>query len=220
MVALVEQGSVNTSLDLAGRLVSAVGVTLDLRYKVPFGGTRQADIVHAWCGGYSQRRLNSDGLIVLREVEIGRGPMRGWIDLLAWQPDHRVLIVVELKTEIHDVGQIERTLGWYGREARAVAAANGWRPRIVSRWLLVLATAENDRRIMDNATRLSQSFPARGSDLEQFDRSVSGLAMIYPGNRRRHWLLGTWVDGRRTPAPYADYRDAAAAVRQMRTRRS
>jgi hypothetical protein len=36
-----------------------------------------------------------------------------------------------------------------------------------------------------------------------------GLALIDPSSRRRAWLIRTRLDGRRSPAPFADYADAA-----------
>jgi hypothetical protein len=44
--------------------------------------------------------------------------------------------------------------------------------------------------------------------------------MIDPRSRRANWLVATTVDGRRTPASYRDYRDAAEllATRMQRPR--
>ena len=198
MVALVEHGEVNASIDLAGRLVSAAGVTLDLRHHVPFGGMRQRDAVHAWCMAYVQRRLMRDGWIVLREVEIGQGLMLGWIDLVAWHAGLRVVLVIEVKTQIRDLGQIERTLGWYARAAPTVARAKGWNPAVISRWLLVLATSENDQGISDIVPAVRQAFPYRSTASLATPEPVSALAMIDPATRRKRWLLPTWADGRRT----------------------
>jgi hypothetical protein len=36
-----------------------------------------------------------------------------------------------------------------------------------------------------------------------------GLAVVDPTSKRRDWLRATRVDGRRSPAPFRDYGDAA-----------
>ncbi len=85
---------------LEARLVTETPLLLDRR--------RQREPVHARCIGYLRRRLERDGWSVSTEVEIGGGRARGWIDLLAYHPAARILLVVEVKTELHDIGQIER----------------------------------------------------------------------------------------------------------------
>ena len=207
MVAMVETGRANVSVDLAGRLLTTLGVSLDVRFVVPFVEPRQRDAAHARSVAYVQRRLERAGFRVRREVEVGSGRSHGWIDLLAWHPNSGVLLVVEVKTEIHDVGQIERTLGWYGREARRPAREMGWHPTSIGRWLLVLATEANDQRLVENREALGQSFPARVPPMPGEPGQAPGLAMFDPSSRRRSWLIRARIDGRRSVAPYRDYRD-------------
>ncbi len=47
---------------------------------------------------------------------------------MAFDPRTRTLAVIEIKTQLDDLGQIERTLAWYEREAWAAARRLGWRP--------------------------------------------------------------------------------------------
>jgi transcriptional regulator with XRE-family HTH domain len=206
MVSLIEAGGVNFSCDLAGRLLSTLGVTVDLRYQVPHTETRQRDVAHIACVAYVRRRLEREGWLVLREVEIVHGRSHGWIDVLAYDPVTRVLLVIEVKTEIHDVGRIERTLAWYGREAWAVAKGLGWQPSVVRTWLLIMATEANDARIKANRDAVAQSFPGRAMTMLS-PEPPSGLALIDPRSRRRDWLMRARVDGRRSAAPYTDYLD-------------
>jgi transcriptional regulator with XRE-family HTH domain len=202
-VTMIERCQVNWTVDGAGAVVAALGVTLDLRFQLALAIPRQRDAAHARCVAYVQRRLERDGWIVRREVEIAHGPSHGWIDLLAFHPATRRLLVIEVKTELVDVGVVERALGWYRRAAEGLAREFGWRPASVGSWSLLLATDANDRRIRENAEALAQSFPARAATFPQ----ASGLAMVDPRSRRRAWLIRTRVDGRRSPAPYADYAD-------------
>jgi transcriptional regulator with XRE-family HTH domain len=214
----VEAGILNVTVDTAGRLLGALGVTLDVRYQIPFSDPRQRDAAHARCVAYVQRRLEALGWIVAREVEIVDGRWRGWIDVLAWNPATRELLVIEVKTEIRDLGRIERTLGWYRRLAAAAGRRRGWQATRVATWLLVLATAANETRILENRDGLRQSFPERAPEmlvrLERSGLGRSGMALIDPRRRRRDWLVRTRADGRRSPAPYRDYAHFLFVIRR------
>ena len=56
---------------------------------------------------------------------------RGVIDLLLWHPGRRALLVIELKTDIVDVGEMlgtldmKRRLAWQIAEERGLASADG-----------------------------------------------------------------------------------------------
>jgi Holliday junction resolvase len=185
MVSLVEAGTANFSCDLGGRLISAVGVTIDLQYQLPHAEPRQRDAAHARCVAYVQRRLERDGWLVAREIEVGSPRSHGWIDLLAFDPRTRTLLVIEVKTQLDDVGRIERTVAWYVRGAPAAAMRLGWHAEAVGSWLLVLATDANEQRLRENRLTLAQSFPRRAPELDL----GPGLALIDPRSRRRAWLI-------------------------------
>jgi transcriptional regulator with XRE-family HTH domain len=210
-IALLELAAVNSTLEMAGRVLAPMGVVLDLRHRLPFVEPLQRDAAHALCVAYVQRRLERDGWIVLREVEVEDGPARGWIDLLAWHPGRHLLLVIEVKTEIRDLGAIERTVQWYRRGAVSAARARGWQPRIVGVWLVLLWTEANEAALAMNRDALAQSFPRRAPELlDDPGDPRPGLALIDPSSRRRAWLVRSRIDGRRTPAPYADYRSFMA----------
>ena len=196
-------------------LLAAMGARLLVDVSPPFiANSRQRDAVHARCSSHVARRLERAGWQVTTEVEIGGDRSRGWIDILAWHPVSGTLFVIEIKTELRDLGAIERSLGWYEREAWTAARRLGWRPTRVVGCLLLLATEAVELRITDNRPELARSFPTRARELAnvvagQFDgRPLKrGLALIDPRSRRAAWLRPSRVDGRRTPAPYADYAD-------------
>jgi hypothetical protein len=90
--------------------------------------------------------------------------------------------------------------------------------RVVA-WLLVLATDEVDAGLRTNRMVIDEVFPVRATAM--MDRLVDtgapspdgrGLALIDPSSRRRDWLIRCRIDGRRSEAPYRDYRDAAARL--------
>ena len=211
--------------------VHSILVALGVRYRLildpPIVEARmQADLVHARCSAHVERRLQAAGWRTAREVEIGSDRSRGWIDLLAWHPESRVLLVIEIKSEIHDLGAIERAMNWYQREAWAAGRRLGWLPRRVGSALLVLQSEVNDRTIAINRDVLAATFPQRADGLARIVGGATdkadgrNLAMIDPRSHRARWLRATRVDGRRTSAPYADYIDAVRSIEQGSGRRS
>jgi DNA-binding XRE family transcriptional regulator len=129
-IASIEGGRANPSLDVAERIGIALGLELQFIGRTPaiIGGRGQRDVVHARCSGYADRRLLGLEWLTRREVTIVRGRTRGWIDLLAYDPRRRILLVVEIKTWIDDVGALERQLDWYIRESPSIARGFGWHP--------------------------------------------------------------------------------------------
>lgn len=216
-VATIESGRGNPSLDLVERVAERLGIQLDLVGTRPVViSPRQRDLVHARCSGYVDRRLRRAGWDVRREVEVVHGRHHGWVDLLAFDPRTGTLLIVEVKTRIDDLGAIERQLGWYERSAIDLARISGWRARRISAWLLALATDEVDASIRANGDALQAAFLDRALTMSGIvDGLVTpnprsrGLALIDPSSRGRNWLMKTRVDGRRSPAPYRDYTDAA-----------
>ncbi|MDQ2965867.1 MAG: helix-turn-helix transcriptional regulator [Chloroflexota bacterium] len=223
MIGRVERATVTPSFEVSGRLFGALGVEAELLVRVPFlvDRQRQRDPAHARCTAYVQRRLEKTGWIIRREVEVVQGRSHGWIDVLAFDPGAGTLLVIEIKTQLDDLGRIERSPGWYEREAVAAARRLGWRARRIRGWLLLLATAAADDRVIENREALGASFPGRAPAMIAWLRGSSlsapdgrAFAMIDPRNRRRAWLIRTRIDGRRTPAPYRDYADFMAALRR------
>lgn len=196
-------------------LIAAMGGHLRIEVDPPIlaGRRQQLDPAHSRMSGFIARRLEAIGWRVATEVEIGGNRSRGWIDLLAFDPTSGLVLVIEVKTEIHDLGRIDRTLGWYEREAWAAARRLGWRPRSVIGCLMLLMTQQNDGTVRENRESLQRLFPVRAGVLSTIVEGVSsrmpsgarGMAMIDPRSKRRSWLRPSTIDGRRTPAPYVDY---------------
>lgn len=215
-ISRIEQAKASDlPLSVIAILVEAMGGRLRIEVDAPFLGERrsQLDPAHARMSGYVARRLESAGWRVATEVEVGGNRSRGWIDLLAFNPAMRLLFVIELKTEIHDLGQIDRTLSWYEREAWASARRLGWRPMAVTGCLLLLMTERNDAAVRFNRESLRRLFPTRARILSTVVEGTSpdtsqngrGLAMVDPRSKRRFWIRPLADDGRRVPAPYVDY---------------
>jgi transcriptional regulator with XRE-family HTH domain len=200
----------------AARVLEAMGARLTLTVAAPFLADRelQRDPVHARCTSYVAVRLQRAGWLTAEEVEIGGDRSRGWIDVLAFHPQHGLLLVIEVKTEVRDLGAIERQLGWYERGGWTAARRLSWRPARVLGCLLLLATEMNEARIGDNRAAFDAGFPIRATVLRQImaneapaTRGDRAMALIDPRSRRANWLRPSRFDGRPTPAPYVDYAD-------------
>lgn len=217
-IARIELGGANPSLDLVARIASALRLEIDLVARTPviIGARNQRDAVHARCSGYVDRRMRAAGWLTAREAEIVHARSHGWIDLLAFDPSSGILIVIEIKTSVRDLGEVERHIGWYERSAFGVAMGFGWRPRHVASWLLVLATAEADAFVRANRDIVARAFPMRAIEMAGLvagdtrpEAGARGLALIDPRSRRREWLIRCRSDGRRSAAPFIDHADAA-----------
>jgi len=221
LIARFEQARMpDLPLATAVRVLDALDIGVDLRLLAPRVATAsQRDRAHARCVAYVARRLERAGFIVATEAEVGTERWRGFVDILGFDPSSHMLLVIEVKTAIDDVGAIDRQIGVYEQGAWQAAHARGWRPRAVTGVLLVLATKENDRRLEENRAHFDRVHRIRSRALLGLvERAVSeppargerGLAMVDPASRRRAWLLSTWLDGRRTNVRYEDRSDYLA----------
>jgi hypothetical protein len=84
---------------------------------------------------------------------------------------------------------------------------------------MLLASRANDDRAAANRASIQAGFTIRARELGEIlaGENVPGartraIAMIDPASRRRAWVRPLWIDGRRTPAPYADYIDFLRAL--------
>ena len=212
----IERGLIDrVDLGVIGRLYDALGCRLSLRVEAPFlsDRLRQREPAHAACVAYVAGRLATAGWEVRREVEIVDGRSHGWIDVLGYRPVGDILLVAEIKTQIEDVGQLERTLGWYEREAPSAARRIGWRTRSVVGAVIVLDTSEAAHRLRANREALLQTFPLPAIALRRcVDAGLvpvtaqrRAIAAIDPRSRETTWLRATVLEGSRRPARYADY---------------
>jgi transcriptional regulator with XRE-family HTH domain len=217
-VAKIERGRANVSVDTLELVAQGLGMTLELMVTGPlFLADRPIhDLVHARCGEAIGRRLRAAGWEVLREVEVTSGRVHGWIDILAFHPRTRTMLIIEIKTRLDDVGGLQRQLGWYERHLAEVARRQGWVPRDTSTWLIGLASQELEQALTSNRSYIDEAFSGRAAHMLDVAAGVArpvrrAVALIDPTSRRSAWLLRTRLDGRRSPAPFQDY--AAAAGR-------
>ena len=237
-ISLIEHAKIaGLSLRVIGELSTLLGIEITWTMRPPWvagsttrasarrvqGSVGQRDTGHARCSSYVRRRLERLGWTVAQEVEIVLGRSHGWIDILAFHAATGTLLVGEIKTELHDIGELQRTLAWYEREAWASARRLGWTARRVVVVLFVLSTRENDQRVEQNSELFAQTWPLRSRTLTHWladppkeTKREWGFVLIDPLSRRRKWLQGARLDGRKTPATYADYRDFVGRLPESR----
>ncbi|HEX5467165.1 MAG TPA: helix-turn-helix domain-containing protein [Candidatus Limnocylindrales bacterium] len=228
-ISKLERQRGDCTLALLGRTFDQLGVRARLVVDLPMvvGSRRDRDAAHARCVGAARRYLERHRWLVATEVEIIDGRWHGWIDLLAFHPGTRVLLVIEVKTQLTDIGALERQIGWYERAAWAAARRRGWRPDAVRAAVLLLDSAENHVTLRDQRTTLQASYPIRADRLNElvehgrlagdhWPARARALASVDPASRRRAWLKRTPLDGRVPDAPYLDYADFVRRTSQAR----
>ena len=179
--------------------IRAVAKALDIR----------VDLVPRWRAGDLDRLLNArhselhelvaryfrdlPGWVTQPEVSFSIYGERGVIDILAWHPGRRALLVIELKTDIADVNELVGTVDRKGRNAVRVAIERGWvRPRdpppTVSIWVIVADGPTNRRRLSAHRAMLRAAFPTDGRSvagwLQKPVRSMRALSFWSSDQRR------------------------------------
>jgi transcriptional regulator with XRE-family HTH domain len=99
---------------------------------------------------------------------------RGSIDLLAWHPGRRALLVIELKTEITDPAALVAQVDRYRRLAAGIARERGWDPASVSVWVVVADSTMNRRRLARYRAMLRNRFPLEGRTIRTWLRRPEG----------------------------------------------
>ncbi len=162
-ISRLERGHPGTfSLDTIRRVAAALDVRVDL--------------VPRWRAGDLDRLLNAKhsqlhelvarwfaqelpAWILAPEVSYSIYRERGVIDIVAWHPSRRAILVIELKTDIVDVNQVIGKVGEKARLIRQIVRDRGWDPLTVSTWVVVAAGRTNRARIAAHRSVLRAAFP-------------------------------------------------------------
>jgi hypothetical protein len=109
------------------------------------------------------------------EVSFSEFGERGSIDVLAWYPAMRVLLVIEVKSELGSIEGTLRPLDIKVRLVRKVARERfGWGARLVSRMIVLPENSAARRAVGRNAPALDGMLPARSRQLRAWLRQPSG----------------------------------------------
>jgi transcriptional regulator with XRE-family HTH domain len=165
---------------------------------VPLGKVRRVasaldarfDAVVRWRGGDLGRLINvrhaamheamarwfmsMDGWIAEPEVSFSIYGERGVIDILAWHPGRRILLVIELKTEFVDVNELMGSVDRKRRLAAHVARDRGWDPLAIATWVVLADDRTNRRAFSAHGTVLRAKFPMDGRGIRPWLRMPNG----------------------------------------------
>ena len=166
VISRLERGHIGPqSIDTVRRIAAVLDIRVDLMPR-----WRAGDLDRLLNRGHSAlheavARMFRDELpawVLAPEVSFAIYGERGVIDILAWHPGRRALLVVELKTDLADINELVGTFDRKRRLAREVAAARGWDPVTVSAWLIVSGSRTNRRRVGAHAAMLRAAFSDDG----------------------------------------------------------
>jgi transcriptional regulator with XRE-family HTH domain len=100
---------------------------------------------------------------------------RGSVDILAWHPRERILLIIEVKATVTD---LQAMLGSLSKKRRvvsgAVAKERGWQPRHVATVLVAAGTTGNRGIVARHAATFDAAFPARSRQVRSWLRRPTG----------------------------------------------
>jgi transcriptional regulator with XRE-family HTH domain len=210
-ISRLERGHVGElSVSTVRKIAAALDVRVDLVAR-----WRGGDLDRLIGGGHSamheaiaQLLISTAGWVSAPEVSFSVFGERGVIDVLAWHAERRMLLVVELKTELVDVQSLVGQVDRYRRLARGIGRERGWEAATVSCWVVLGDSRPNRRRLARHATVLRGAFPVDGRSmagwLRRPDRSIAALSFLpndHPGNAGRSFSTPKRV---RRPLPEPD----------------
>lgn len=165
-VGRVERGHLDTlSLATLRRMASALEIRVDVQPRWRAGDLDR--LLNARHSGLhevvaSMFATELPGWVLAPEVSFAVFGERGVIDIVAWHPERRELLIIELKTDISDVNELVGTVDRKRRLATRVARDRGWDPIEVGVWVIVADGRTNRRRIDAHRTMLRAAFPSDG----------------------------------------------------------
>lgn len=191
VVSLLERGHLE---EVSLAKLRAIARALDAEFVVQLrwrGGDldRLLDEGHASLVGAIVDLLKQSGWHVRVEVSYAVYAERGSIDVLAWHPGSRTLLVVEVKTELVSVEETLRKHDEKVRLASAIARQQlHWQTTSVARILVLPELSTARRRVERHRSAMGSAYPMRGPQLRRWlaapDGGASGLLFLAVATRR------------------------------------
>ena len=162
VVGRVERGELSgLGLGSVVAVAEALGATVELSIRWQGEGLdRLLDEGHATLVDRVVAWLRAAGWDVAVEVSFARGGERGSIDVLAWHPVRRVLVVIEVKSVTPDMQAMLYGLDRKARLGPEIARGRGWDARATARVLVIWDTRTNRRRLEKHASSVRAALPA------------------------------------------------------------
>lgn len=145
------------------RVIAALQASVDLTVRWEGAALdRTLDSAHAHLQEWVARELNALGWLVRVEVSFNHYGDRGRVDVLAFHPVTRVLLVVEVKTAFGDLQDTIGRLDVKVRLGSTIALEVGWTDVAAVVPMLVVADARSARRLVAAHASLFARYSVRG----------------------------------------------------------
>ncbi len=177
IVGRIEHGRLETvPLGLIRRVAAATDARFETVVRWQGGDLgRLVNARHAAMHEAMARLLGSlGGWVAQPEVSFSIYGERGVIDILAWHPGRRALLVIELKTELVDLNELMGSIDRKGRLAAVIASERSWAPTAIATWVVVADGRTNRRALAAHETVLRAKFPLDGRTVHAWLRRPSG----------------------------------------------
>jgi transcriptional regulator with XRE-family HTH domain len=175
-ISRIERGAATrTSIRRLTSILEVLGARLSVR--VLWQGEeldRLLDRDHATMVEAMLALLTRLGWIAFPEVTYQVDRERGSIDILAWHPIARVVLVIEVKSVVPDIQAMLFGVHRKARVAPVIARERGWDPAAVARILVLPDDRTSRRRVAAFATTFEQVLPARTTAVKRWLVAPSG----------------------------------------------
>jgi transcriptional regulator with XRE-family HTH domain len=169
-VSRIERGHLETlSVSVIRRVMRVLEARLDLAIRTRAGEIeRLGSAVHSALVETVIEALRESGWVTRAEASFSVAGERGLIDIVAWHASTRSLLLIEIKTEIVDVGEALGTFDRKRRLAPVIARQLGLDPVSTSAALVVADTRTNHRRVQEHAATFGGTLPHGGQRFRAF----------------------------------------------------
>jgi transcriptional regulator with XRE-family HTH domain len=177
IVSLLENGHLErVSVERFRRVCAALEIdpVLELRWR---GGQvdRLIDREHARIVDAVVAELARLGWEAVPEYSFSVWGERGSVDVLAWHPRTRALLVVEAKTRLTDLQKLLMSMSRKVRLVPAlVAEERGWKRSALGHVVVILETRANRSTVDRHAATFAATFPARTAAVRGWLRAPQG----------------------------------------------
>jgi transcriptional regulator with XRE-family HTH domain len=147
---------------------------------------RLRDSEHAALVERCVKILKRHGWQVIPEYTFNHFGDRGSVDILAWHPEHEVLLIVEVKSRITDMQDLVATLHRKRRVVpRSVADEQGWQAKAVGVLVFIDGATANRGLIERHAATFGAAFPDRAAEARRWlARPTGALAAMWLSDSR------------------------------------
>ena len=184
-ISRVERGHPDTfSLDVIRRIAGALDIRVDLIARWRAGDLdRLLNAKHSQLHELVARWFATElpAWVLAPEVSFSIYRDHGIIDIVAWHPGRRAVLVIELKTDIVDVNELIGRVDVKRRLVRQIVRDRGWDPLTVGAWVIVAPSRTNRARLTAHRSVLRAAFPLTGTAMRAWLRdpvgNVAGLSI-------------------------------------------